>query len=209
MNALQLRDAMLSHRGTFRCSRIQGKDESKVVEFSHSLTPPTEVDHLPEIGKLKDFYAVVGSVEFYLDPRSGDSARYIASPAQWPELHQEFSGWLSHLDESERDEYLPDWIDSCLVLGEEPHSGNYILMPTEGSEAGSIVHFEHDGFEFIRQASDILQYAEALLDLNDSGLAYIATHMRFVEDDYTVQWWIQELRDNRGNIAKLSTGQKH
>jgi hypothetical protein len=42
---------------------------------------------------------------------------------------------------------------------------------------------------------------EQLLDLDNQRLLYIATHMRFVDGDDSQQWWIEELNDNRGNVA--------
>ena len=204
MDANDLRRAIAAHQGTFLCSRLGEKGETKVVNFAHEVTEPSEVADLPDVGRIKEFFAVFGSVLFYLDAKSGDAARYLAPPSAWPELHDDFSDWLSDLDQSERDDFVPEWVESCLVIGEEPHTGNYILMPTTGEEAGAVFHFEHDGLEFDRHADNLVQYTERLLALKDSDLAYIATHMRFVEEGENAQWWIEELRDNRGNTAKTN-----
>ena len=202
MSPLELKQAVEAHTGTFQCARLNHPSEKKTVEFRHETTPPDPQGDLPGVGRLADFYGVFGSVTFYLDPRSGDAARYIAPTAAWPEVHAAFSGWLDNLDPAEREELLPPWIDSCLAIGEEPHSGNYILMPTTGDDAGAVFHFEHDGFEFVRQADDLMQYAENLLDPDDAALVYMATYMRFVEGaDRTLQWWIEDMQDNRGNRA--------
>lgn len=205
LSPIQLKQAVEAHAGTFRCSRLHHPSESKTVAFRHETTPPGHEGDLPHVGRLADFYGAFGSVTFYVDPNSGDAARHIAPPAAWPALHEHFAGWMVGLDESEREDFVPPWIDSCLVIGEEPHTGNYILMPTTGDQAGAVFHFEHDGFEFVRQADDLVQYAQKLLDPDDAALVYMATHMRFVEGaDYAVQWWIEEMQDNRGNVARTS-----
>lgn len=203
MNAAELKRAVLDHSGTFLCSRIHQKSETKLVSWKHRVTAPTDSERVPNIGKLREFYGSFGSIVFYVDDRSGDAARYIAPVGAWAQLHAAFTDWTRDLGEDEREDYLPDWVDSCLVIGEEPQTGNYILVPTVGEDVGAIYHFEHDGFEFNRHANDLLQYVQKLLDLSNRDLAYVATHMRFVEGvDHTVQWWIEELRDNRGNVAR-------
>ncbi len=98
------------------------------------------------------------------------------------------------MDEDERLEILPDWIDTCLVIGETPHSGNYILVVTKGPAAGRVFEFDHDGYEFIDQA-DVIEYVEKLLKPDGIKLTDIASHMRFIEDDPMGQWWIRELRE--------------
>jgi hypothetical protein len=204
MTPVDLVRAINDHEGTFLCSRINHPSETKTVSFRHETTAPTgDLRDVPEVGRLRDFYAAFGSIAFYVDAKSGDSARHIASIAAWSALRDDFSPWIEGLSDGEREELLPEWIGSSLVLGEEPHSGNYVLMPASGAEAGSVFHFEHDGFEFTRQAGDLIQYAAGLLDLDDRALAYIATHMRFIDaSDGAAQWWIEELRDNRGNVAR-------
>lgn len=200
MTFSELKREILGHTGTFLCSGIRSESERKHVVFRHEVMEPVGAEGVPDVGDLRDFYAVFGGIVFYHDEKSGDAARYIAPVQVWPELHEGFSGWLDGLDESELEEYLPGWVETALVVGEEPNSGNYVLVPTAGEDAGSVYHFEHDGFEFNRHAGSLMDYALKLLDLDGQALAYIATHMRFVESDGE-QWWIEELRDSRGNIA--------
>ncbi len=203
MTPAELQLAVNAHQGVFLCSQIRKPEVTKTVHFKHQTTSPATIDDLPDIGRLRDFYAVFGSITFYVDSLSMDAARYIATPDEWAELEDGFLIWLEDLDDEEREELLPEWIDTCLVIGEEPETGNYILMPTEGAEAGAVYHFDHDGFEFDRHAPDLLKYTEDLLDLDDHNLSFIACHMRFIEgEDNNIQWWIKELHDNRGNNAK-------
>lgn len=200
MDFSELKRAILEHTGTFLCTGISNESAQKYVAFRHEVMEPDGVEGVPDVGDLRDFYAVFGGIVFYHDEKSGDAARCLAPVQAWPELHEGFSGWLEGLEEFEREECLPEWVETALVVGEEPNSGNYVLVPTIGEDAGSVYHFEHDGFEFNRHAASLMDYTLKLLDLDGEALAYIATHMRFVESDGG-QWWIKTLRDSRGNIA--------
>ncbi len=73
-------------------------------------------------------------VLLYFDEKSGDAALYIARPDQWDSLNSYFSDWLEGLDQDEREELLPEWLDNYLTIGEIPHSGNFILVPTAGEK---------------------------------------------------------------------------
>ena len=130
MKLASLESAVREHAGQFLCERINAPTETKMVDFRHVVASPIPLEPLPNVGGLIDFYETFGSVVFYFDERSGEAAKHIASPAAWGELADEFGGWLSPLEEQERAELLPDWIEECLVIGEEPRAGNYILMPT-------------------------------------------------------------------------------
>jgi len=196
----ELAKSVFEHRGEFDCEEIHNETNTRVVQFQHALTPPEPASDLPAIGRLSDFYETFGSITFYVDPVSGDAARFLAGPSQWPALMADFGGWFDDMDESERQEYLPDWVDSCLVIGETPSSGNYVLMATHGDVAGKVFEFDHDGFEFVEQAKDIIEYAEKMLNPDAIRLTDFASHMRFIDEGQSrSQWWIRTLRDNRGN----------
>jgi hypothetical protein len=202
----ELEEAVRKHSGEFVCERINEEKETKVVRFKHIVEAPEVGDFdVPPVGKLRDFYRRFGSILFYHDEKSGDAGKYLAHPSQWADLHDAFCAWIDDLDEEERRDCLPKWIDACLVIGETPRSGNYILVPTEGSEAGRVVEFDHDGFEFIDEAEDIVEYVKRLLSPDGSTLTEIASHMRFIEGDPMVQWWIRELKDNAGRVVATRT----
>jgi hypothetical protein len=196
-----LEAAIQSHAGEFMCSQINGK-KRRTVAFKHVITPAVEVEGIPKLAKLREFYSVFGSVRFYFDEESGESAKYLAPVEVWEELGESFSAWLEDLDEDERQEILPSWVETCLVIGETPSSGNYVLVPTKGSEKGKVFEFDHDGFEFTEEGADVVEYAQKLLKPDSSTLTSIASHMRFAVGDRKVQWWIEELRSNDGHLAK-------
>ena len=203
MTLPDLHRAIAEHTGTFSCERINKPQETKTVNFQHHIQPPAALDApLPEVGQLPAFYATMGGVLLYHDADSGDAARYIAPPAEWAELHEAFSGWIEHLGDEEREEILPDWIDHCLVIGETPHSGNYILMATDGECAGQVFEFDHDGYEFTHSANDLVAYVEGMLHLSSETLANFASHMRFIDKSNGAQWWILEMNDNRGQRVR-------
>jgi hypothetical protein len=202
MRLNELERAVLDHTGNFLCEQIGEPTETKVVAFRHDVSPPRVYGFVPSLPGFEDFYDTFGSITLYLDDRSGDAAVHIADPGQWEELHTRFSGWIEDLDEEEREEVLPEWIDDALVIGEEPHTGNYFLVPTKGPKAGSVYLFDHDGFEFSQEASTLIKFVEKMLDPSNRDLSMIATHMRFAEGDRMVQWWIRELTDSRGNRAR-------
>jgi hypothetical protein len=64
--------------------------------------------------------------------------------------------------------------------------------------------FDHDGFEFSEEAADLVEFVRIMLAPTDRLLTEIASHMRFIDGDPMIQWWIRELRDNRGNLATTS-----
>jgi hypothetical protein len=203
MRLAELERSVLAHAGEFQCVGIggNGKDNRKVVPFRHIVTPAVEVADLPDIGKLREFYVTFGSILFYCDEQSGDAARYLAPVSEWPQLHEEFMGWMDLPGVEEEDEFIPHWIRTCLVIGETPHSGNYILMPTEGPEAGQVWEFDHDGFEFRCSGKDLPDYVERMMAPGRSRLTDFASSMRFMTGDSKTQWWIEELRDNGGRVV--------
>lgn len=206
MPLTDLHRAVAEHAGVFSCERIHHPQETKAVPFRHQIQPPAPLDApLPDVGRLQAFYATFGGVLLYHDADSGDAARHIAPPSEWADLQESFSGWTENLSDEERDELLPDWIDHCLVIGETPRSGNYILMATDGDGAGRVFEFDHDGFEFTEKGDDLVDYVQRLLDLDTAALTDIASHMRFAYESFTVQWWIGEMSDNRGNRLRTRT----
>lgn len=202
MNAIELAHAIAAHAGQFHCHGIHAEDRKKVVDFAHVLAPGIDASQLPSHGGLAGFYTAIGSVVFYRDARSDEAALHIAAPADWPRLRAELDGWFAHMEQDERDEYLPGWLATCLVIGEFPATGNYVLMVCEGGDAGRIVEFDHDGFEFVEQEDDLVAYAWKQLDPDATRLLQFASHLRFVDEGEDQQWWIEEMRDNRGNTVR-------
>jgi hypothetical protein len=204
MNLTHLRSDIETHCGIFLCERIGAPEEIKTVHFRHSITAAEARGNLPAVASLRAFFKEFGSVVFYEDQVTGDAAIHLASPTEWADLESQFRLWLADLSENERRELVPSWVNDCLVVGEEPRTGNYLLTPVQQPEAGAIFLFDHDGFEFIKEADDIVSYVQRLISPDDHLLRNIATHMRFIDGNPRIQWWIRELRDNRGNIASTS-----
>jgi hypothetical protein len=198
----QLRLAVQSHSGQFVCSEIHKPKNSKTVRFRHVGTPPDPEFSGPDLIGLRDFYSTFAELTLYLEEESGDAAYLVANPSQWEALDSEFRPWLEGIEDDEAEEFLPDWIKDCIVVGEIPQSGNYLLIPTAGPEAGKVYEFEHDGFEFIELGKSLPDFVERTLDLDPSSLTAIASHLRFITEGDDRQWWIEELNDNRGNVIR-------
>lgn len=196
-----LRRALASHTGEFACVEIHRAQHTRQVRFAHRYTEPDPGCPLPPVPGLREFYASVGSLTLYLDDESGEAAYHIAPPACWPELDAGFRPWLDGLDADDAADFLPPWLAGCLVVGEIPRSGSYLLVPTQGRDAGRVFEFEHDGFEFLELGDSLADFVTRSLDLDTARLTGIAAHLRFVGDTGR-QWWIQEMRDNRGNVVR-------
>ena len=197
-----LQAAVSAHTGTFRCVEINRRQNTKVVHFRHLGAPPQAALCVPDVPGLQPFYQTFESLTLYVDDATGEAAYHIASPAQWADLDDDFRPWLDDLDDDERAEYLPNWIDECLVVGEIPHSGNYLLVPTSGPDAGKVVEFEHDGVEFLELGASLPDFVLKSLDLDATRLTAMASHLRFMTEGDDAQWWIEVLQDNRGNVVR-------
>lgn len=201
----ELAKKLHAHTGTFLCEEIHTPAHTKQVRFAHLVTPPQPAAEVPNVGDLRAFYAHFGRIVFYHDSLSGDSGRVLAPVTAWPELRDSLWDWFYPLDDEARAEILPPWIDGACVIGETPQSGNYLLVPTEGPEAGRVFEFDHDGYAFVQQADSLEAYVESLLKPDSATLTALATHMRFVGPDDTCQWWIRELRDDAGHVVYTQT----
>ena len=202
MQLIDLRNAVDAHSGIFHCVQIRNQSAAKEVKFIHVYDLPIETQWDFPIPSLQDFYDTFDNLILYLDPASEDAAFCIASPEKWDSLDNDFRPWLECVGEDEKAELLPVWINDCLVIGEIPKSGNYLLMPRSGEKSGFVFKFEHDGFEFIELAPSLREFVLKALKPSESSLTDMASHMRFVEgDDFSTQWWITEMRDNQGNVV--------
>ena len=201
MKLEKLEETVKNHTGIFNCVQIHDEKNTKTVSFQHDHASPIFSEEIPVFGKLRDFYETFGSLLLYSCTKSDEAAAYIGAPDEWESLRAGFNDWTDGLCEEERRDYLPEWVNTCIVVGEIPRTGNYLLMATNGAETGHIFEFEHDGFEFIEHAQDIEEYVYKMLKPDGSTLVGIASHMRFIEGDSRSQWWIKELVTNDGYVV--------
>jgi len=203
MTLLDLKNSLKEHSGVFHCAGRGDRGAAfKDVHFEHVYDPPDPakpVSGIPNLGMLREFYETFGSLTLYLHKESGDAAFYIAKPNEWDGFLECLRDWT---DFDDQPELLPDWLDNCITIGEIPKSGNYLLVPTTGEKAGHIVEFEHDGFEFIDHASNLIDFVIKMLEPDSEALTHMAAHMSFSEGDPWDQWWIEEMCDNKGFVVK-------
>lgn len=205
MELTELKQTVSEHFGVFHCVTRGGASDSKQANFKHSYDPPGSVTAVPDLGKLKEFYSTFGNLTLYHHKESGDAAFFLANPDQWETLQEHFLDWTENLDEEDQEELIPDWVSACVVVGEIPESGNYLLMSTSGDMKGHVFEFEHDGFEFRELGSNISEFVTNMLTPDSEALTNMASHMTFIEGNSIEQWWIEEMRDNKGNTIKTET----
>lgn len=205
-------ETLLARHGHFHClpyfpSAADSKDTEKTVPFRHSVTPPVNID-VPDIGRLREFYSAFGSIAFY-HCGDDDAARYLAAPHEWPAYRQEFDIWIADIDGDEWHDIAPaellretedGYVDlQALVIGETPHSGNYILM----ADNGAVYEFDHDGFDFFLIAPDIVAYAETLLEPDAAALRDYTTFLGLREAGDTCSWYVNAVHFADGDVFLL------
>ena len=198
---MEVKSRIENYTGEFVCEQIGHSENVKSFRFHHTYELPNNVFEIPDIGDLRWFYSSFSALTLYFNEETGESALYIGSPDQWEGLNALFSDWIDIPDENERAEILPDWIESRIVLGEIPETGNYVMMPCEGLKAGCVFEFDHDGFEFDEEAPNLKEYIEKYLEPDDEMVSRMASYMAFMGDDPWEQWYIKELRRNDGKIV--------
>lgn len=141
--------------------------------------------HVPE---LAAFYEHYGSARLYCDTIGPDSAFYIADPDQWGSLKTGLNTWFKDLTAEEKDRYLPEWLDVCMVVGEIPMSGNYLLVPMSGEFTGYVYEFEHDGFEFIERGKNFDEFLSYVSTVDEVLIQDILCHTRYSDGETEIQW---------------------
>lgn len=202
MDFKDLKQKIENHTGVFECVPRGDEPGRKEFTFEHIIEVPSEIKNIPDVGGLREFYLTFGSLRLYLHSPSGDSAYYIARTEEWDVLSGHFQNWCHMLEEEERNELIPAWVDTAVAVGEIPSSGNYLLVATKGSESGCIYEFEHDGFEFLKLSKNIAEFLQMALAPTSRTLTNMASHMTFIQNDPMEQWWIKEMRDNKGHVVQ-------
>ncbi len=144
------------------------------------------------IAQLVAFYTEFPSLRLYCDTNSSSSAFYLARPRKWGQLKQEFMGWIRMLHDEDTHGALPDWLGSTLVFGEIPETSNYLLMPTEGDEAGKVFMFEHSSFSFSEQAPDFESFLARLTTPNRALFQEIRRYTQYSDGETATKWLVED-----------------
>ncbi len=181
-----------------------GEHTTFTAYITHEVSPPLASKQLKELeekigyhDQLFKLLSMYGSVRLFCDSLSDNSAYYLAHPDEWSDLYQNFNMWLENLDENERKDFLPGWIENALVIGEIPSSGNYYLFPLSGDERGKVFEFEHDGFEFIEEGKDLYRFIDKISTVNESLINNILSHTRYSDGKTDTQWLAQRYECDR------------
>ncbi len=183
----------------FHCTPAGKSDENAfIAQITHQVTDAlsnSDIKRLEqEIGvqeQLFNLLSIYGSVRLYCDTLSDDSAFYIAHPSEWQSLENDFNLWINDLDDQEKEELLPDWLDDAIVFGEIPSSGNYFLYLIKGEHQGKVFEFEHDGFEFIEIGKSIIDFLEYICSPTEKLIQNIHSHTRYSDGKTDIQWLAQ------------------
>jgi len=200
-NFSSLDDLLQRKNQRFICKGNRSRPEGFVANIMHEVTPPLDPVKLEllraqvaDVPQLVELYRKYGSVRLYLDTKMYEpwghscSAFYIADPEEWIDLKDGFQSWIEDLGKEEAEEILPSWINSYVVIGEIPNSGNYFLVPMTGDELGSVYEFEHDGFEFIKHANSIVDFVSLISTPTDELVRAISGHARYFDGVSDTQW---------------------
>lgn len=144
------------------------------------------------MGQLVAFYTEFPSLRLYCDTNSSSSAYYLARPRKWDQLKQEFMGWVRMLHDEGSHGALPDWLASTLVFGEIPETSNYLLMPTEGDEAGKVFMFEHATFSFTEQATNFASFLEKITTPNKGLYEEIRRYTQYSDGETATKWLVED-----------------
>jgi hypothetical protein len=110
--------------------------------------------------QVASFYQRHDGFVLYRDTLSQAAGIELLPVEQWDAATEDMRDWFDHLaDEPEND---PDRIVTGIALATVPHSGNYFVMPIEGTSAGKVFYADHDGW-----------YESAFADDFDAFLAHV------------------------------------
>jgi len=191
-----LEASLKNDTGAFVCRKLDEPKTKKVVPVHHFADPGLTDEQLGQLES--ELGHICGLVEFF---KNYSNLRLLASPESWRSLKSDFSGWIEGIDPEDVDP-LPSWIENCCVVGTRPGTGNFFLLATDGEFSGSVFEFEHDGFYFAEISDDFPSFIDHLLTINEDRLSVMASYLRFVDANSSIdQWIISEYKNNVITVA--------
>ena len=140
-------NALLTATGQkFLCRDPHAEPNEATVTFSihHSCyaskSPERELGLVEGLSQFADFFQQVDQLWLYCQDDLNNQAFFIGGPDDWPALADDFFAWIDQLDETERIEFLPEWVqrESVLVFAEKPGAATYFLTPRRGPHQGTV-----------------------------------------------------------------------
>ena len=150
--AFVCRSARRSERGTRTfvakvCHDLNKAPSSRDLALLRSLLGPNAP-------AFEGVYAVHDGFVLYQDLLS-EAAGVEALPiAEWDQASHDMREWLAGLEEDND----PDHIRTGVAFATAPQSGNYFVVPVEGSSAGLIFYVNHDGWYEAPFADDFAEF---------------------------------------------------
>ena len=195
MNLNAIKDFLTRDKPRFICTAEGSEGEATYTAWiEHHATDPGAADvallsEAPE--SLRSFFSEFGSLRLYCDAHSSSSAFYLARPSEWAQLQQEFLNWIRMLS-ADGQSMVPDWVEDCVVFGEIPETGNYLIMPRQGPEAGKVYLFDCQAFDFVEEAPDLSAYLLAITTPDEALYEKIRQHTRYSDGETATQWLVRE-----------------
>ena len=196
MNLSAIKDFLNHENPRFICTAEPdgSSHDSFTAQVEHRMTEP-EGDDLQSLAggldQLIELYSTFGSLRLYCDAKSSSSAFYLAKPSEWRQLRQEFLSWIRMLG-AEQERPMPEWTETSVVFGEIPETGNYLMMPQSGSDAGKVFLFDHESCDFEEEAPDLAAYITALTSPGDALFRKIRSNTRYSDGETATQWLVQD-----------------
>jgi len=192
------------------CHLADNPSEQVVIPIVHMVEPGLDKTALkalsakfPDLPELIELYTQYGELTLFQDIDSDEAVYSIASPEYWDELQSEFERWIEDIEDKERKEYFPAWIDYCQVIGERPGSARYFLIPKQGDSIGQVYEFDHDGLTFHLQSESIIDFIESISNVeNKEGMKNIASELRNINfDSKGERWSVSEYKDSNRTVS--------
>jgi hypothetical protein len=181
---------------SFVCSNGGRSDKTKrtfIARLSHILNAPASPSDLALLrsmlgahaAQFEEIYGAHDGFVLYKDFLSDAAGIEVLPISQWHEAGEDMRQWFEHLD----DESDSDHIRTGVAFATAPQSGNYFVMPVEGSNAGKVFYADHDGWYESHFAKDFGEFIERVTT-NPAHLLSeeLGCYARYSDGKTPIQW---------------------
>ncbi len=138
------------------------------------------------VSTLAPFLKLHDGVVLYRDNLSDTAGVEFFKVADWKTKTAEMHEWTSGMGLDDDD--WPDWIHRGIVIGDIPHSANYLVLQPDGQNAGNLYYFDHDDFQEDPLAESIEALLEMIIEDPASFLHERGCYTRYSDGKTKTQW---------------------